>query len=118
MARESYLLTFPLESNLANTPGAFDMGMPAYYNIYKLVAKDVIQDRVLTQNNPYIGVTEHSISDNERVVVLINYNNEDGTADLKLKEGWKIAENLYGKIPSGKSFTINANDAIVLIVKK
>jgi len=113
-----YMLTFPIESNLATTTGAFDKGMPPWCNIYKQVGKEVIEERILMQNNPYVGVTEHSISDNEKVVVLINYNYDDASSDFKVKNGWKISDCLYGKIPSGKSIAINANDAVVLMVKK
>jgi beta-galactosidase len=113
-----YLLTFPLEANLATTTGAFDRGMPSWYRIYNLFAKDVISERILNQDDPYIGVTEHSISEAEKVIVLINYNYEESSSDFKLKDGWKISEALYGKLPSGKSLTIQANDAVVLKVRK
>jgi beta-galactosidase len=113
-----YLLTFPLETNLATTTGAFDKRGPAWCNIYKLVARDVIDERIFAQDNPYVGVTEHNISDNEKVIVLINYNYEDASSDFRIKEGWKISECLYGKIAPGKSLTLNANDAIALVVKK
>ena len=113
-----YLLTFPLETNLATTTGAFDKGGPAWCSIYKLVAGDVIKERIFTQDNPYVGVTEHNISDNEKVIVLINYNYEDASSGFRIKDGWKISESLYGKMPSGKSFTLNANDAVVLMVRK
>jgi hypothetical protein len=72
----------------------------------------------LTQNNPYIGVTEHNINNNEKVVVLINYNSDDSIMNFRLKEGWKISNSLYGAMPSGKGFSIKANDALVLIIKK
>ena len=113
-----YLLTFPIENNLATTAGAFDKGMPAWCNIYKLVAKEVIEKRILTQNNTYVGVTEHNISDNEKVVILINYDYDEATSDFNVKDGWKITDCLYGKMTSGKSLKINANDAVVLVLKK
>ena len=113
-----YLLTFPIENNLATTTGAFDKGMPAWCNIYKLVAKEVVEERILTQNNTYVGVTEHNISDNEKVVILINYDYDEVSADFNVKDGWKITDCLYGKMMSGKSLKINANDAVVLVLKK
>jgi len=113
-----YLLTFPIESNLATTTGAFDQGMPAWCSIYKIVAREVIDQRILTQDNTYVGVTEHSLNNDEKVVILINYNSDKATSDFRLREGWKISDCLYGVKPSGKSCTIGANDAVVLVVRK
>ncbi|MBK8881099.1 MAG: hypothetical protein IPN67_01565 [Bacteroidales bacterium] len=113
-----YLLTFPIESNLATTTGAFDKGMPSWCSFYRLIAKDVISGRILTQSNSYIGSTEHNISDIEKVIVMINYDSDDAKTELVIKDGWKISDCLYGKKPSGNSFTLGANDAVVLVVKK
>jgi hypothetical protein len=112
-----YLLTFPIESNLTNLTGAFDKGQPAYANIYKEIAKPFSKDRLLTQNNPYIGVTEHELSGSEKVVVLINYGTEDINIIPLLKSGWKIAKSFYGNYVSEKSLTVKANDALVLSVQ-
>ncbi|MFP5040866.1 glycoside hydrolase 5 family protein [Parasediminibacterium sp. JCM 36343] len=114
---EIYLLTFPLENNLTTLTGAFDKGQPAYSNIYKQIAAPFIKERVLTQNNPYIGVTEHPLSDNEKVVVLINYGTEDLTIAPIIKNGWKIAKSLYGNYTSEKQLVLKANDALVLSVQ-
>ena len=109
-----YLLTFPIESDLATLTGAFDKGQPAYAGIYKQIAQSLIAERVLVQDNPFIGVTEHSLAENEKIVILINYSQEDITVKPVFKSGWKIAKNLYGDAPSGGSFVIRANDAMVL----
>jgi hypothetical protein len=113
-----YLLTFPIESNLATTTGAFDKGMPSWCSFYKLIANNVISQRILTQSNPYIGSTEHNISDNEKIIVMINYDSDDAKSELAIKDGWKISDCLYGKKPSENAFTLGANDAVVLVVKK
>jgi hypothetical protein len=113
-----YILTFPLEYNLAVTTAAFDKGSPQYSNIYKYLAKDVIEERILTGDNPYICVTEHQVSDAEKIIVMINYNYEDEPCKFRLKDGWRISDVLYGTRPSGKNLTMKANDAVVLVVKK
>jgi beta-galactosidase len=112
-----YFLSVPLEMNLTQTPGAFDRKQPGYYKIYQQIAQPIINSRVLRQTNPDIGVTEHVLNNDEQVVVLINYSPEAGTASFQLKEGWEITGSLYGKLPAGNNLTINANDALVLLVK-
>jgi hypothetical protein len=113
-----YLLTFPLEANLAVTTGAFDKDSPEYFRIYKQFTGDVAGERILTQDNPYIGVTEHSLGNDEKVVVLINYNYDTAESAFHVKEGWKISDCLYGTKPSGTSISLKANDAIVLMLKR
>ncbi|MFD1875611.1 glycoside hydrolase 5 family protein [Hymenobacter bucti] len=113
-----YLLTFPLEQNLAGQPGAFDPGQPSYANIYHEIARPQLAERVLTQANPSIGVTEHALSATEKVVVLINYNPADVVTTARLREGWKITDSLYGPRPSGAPLSIRANDALVLTLRK
>ena len=112
-----FLLTFPIEANLTNTTGAFDKGQPAYAGIYRYIAQPFINQRVLQQFNPYIGVTEHPISDKEKIVVLINYSAEDITTNATVKSGWKITGSLYGNQPAGNAIQLKANDALVLTMK-
>ena len=113
-----YLLTFPLEMNLTTQTGAFDKGRPAYAAIYRELAQPLLKERTLTQENPFIGVTEHATSKTEKVVVLINYSPEDVTTTTTTQSGWRLASSLYGGLPTGRAFTVKANDALVLTFKK
>jgi len=113
-----YLLTFPLENNLTTTTGAFDKGQPKYAAIYKEIAKPLMEQRVLQQSNPFIGVTEHEINDKEKVVILINYSTEDLSSDITIKQGWKVKSALYGNMPNDNTVSISANDAVVLKINK
>jgi len=113
-----YLLTFPLEHNLTTTTGAFDKGQPAYANIYKMMALPLINQRIVQQSNPYIGVTEHSISDKEKVIILINYSTDNITTRTTIQQGWKVKSVLYGNNINNDSITIPANNAVVLILNK
>jgi beta-galactosidase len=115
---EIFLLTFPLENNLSNITGAFDKNAPAYYKIYKEVAKTLIDERILTQDNQYVGVTEHTLNNDEKVVVMINYNSDNASIDFRIKAGWKISNSLYGGIPAGNNIIRKGNDALVLMIKK
>ncbi len=113
-----YLLAFPLEMNLTKTAGAFDKGQPLYNRIYQQIAKPLIDERIITQTKPAIAVTEHELSANEKVIILINYDPEDAAITLNIKAGWKISNSLYGTAPVGKSVQIKGNDALVLLLKK
>ena len=113
-----YFLTVPLEMNLATTPGAFDKTQPGYYKIYQQMAQPIIKSSILNQENPYIAVTEHELNENEKVIVLINYSPEIGVSTFTLKDGWTISKSLYGELPADKHLTINANDALVLMVNQ
>lgn len=113
-----YLLTFPIESNLTTSTGAFDKGQPAYANIYKKFAQTLIDQRVLQQANPFVGVTEHTIRDGEKIVIMINYSKEDISTNVQIKDGWKVSSFLYGTKPLSNGFSIKANDALVLSISK
>ncbi|TCC88745.1 beta-mannanase [Pedobacter frigiditerrae] len=113
-----YLLTFPLELNLAKKPGAFDVGQPKYSGIYQTIANSLINERILTQQHQSVLTTEHSISDSEKVVILINYNPLDADTKIQLKTGWKIESSLYGDLPNGNDARLKGNDALVLLLKK
>lgn len=113
-----YLLTFPLEQNLASLTGAFDPGQPAYANIYRELARPLLAERVLTQANPFVGVTEHAISATEKVVVLINYSPTAVSTTAHVHDGWKISGSLYGPPPAGPTLPLKANDALVLTLRR
>lgn len=112
-----YLLTFPLEYNLTLLTGAFDKDQPAYSKIYKQIALPLINERVLTQDNPYVGVTEHSINERQKVIVLVNYTTDDIKISPTIKQGWNV-KCLYSNFKSEKLLTIKANDALVLQLDK
>jgi beta-galactosidase len=113
-----YLLTFPLEMDMAKTTGAFDKGQPQYSDIYKRIAIPFLKERVISQDNASVAVTEHSVNEKKKIVVLINYNPEDAKSVLTLKDGWKVSTSLYGGLPSGKDLQLKGNDAMVLICVK
>ena len=70
-------------------------------------------DRIITSGNPQVGVTEHFISKNEAVAVLINYNPAAAEIEPVIGRGWKLAEVILGQ-KSGKKLNINGNDAAVV----
>lgn len=113
-----YLLTFPLEMNVAEKVGSLDIGAPQFSNIYKKIAEPFINERIITQNNSSLGITEHEISKTEKVIIIINYNPTAVSTPLTIKNGWKVSRSLYGKTPSDKTLVINGNDAVVYVVNR
>jgi len=114
-----YFLTLPLEMNLTKTPGGFTENPAECWKIYQTIAADMIkQNRTVTKADPFVGITEHDLSKNEKVIVLVNFTPEDKDVALTIKDGWKVDKALYGNLPANSSVKLNANDACVLQLKK
>ena len=87
-----YYLNFPLETMLLHETEAFEKN---HYKIYSEIFKDLISEKVLTVDEPLIGITYHKEKDSV-VAVLINYATREQRPQLKTKAGWKIDEVIYG----------------------
>ncbi|MFC4213085.1 glycoside hydrolase family 2 TIM barrel-domain containing protein [Pedobacter lithocola] len=112
-----FLLTFPLEMNVAEEVGSLDANAPSYRELYKIIAEPLISQRVINQNNAQIGVTEHDLSKNEKLIIAINYNPEAVSTEMTIKKGWELSNTLYGLKPENATLKINGNDAVVWVVK-
>jgi len=114
-----YFLAMPLEMNLTNTPGGFTENPAECWKIYQTIAADMIkQNRVVTKNDPFVGITEHDLSANEKVIVLVNYTPTDKEVTLSIHKDWKVNKALYGFLPEKSKVKISENDACVLLLKK
>ncbi len=86
-----YLMTVPVETALAECPGAFHApGAAPWWRIYRHVASAAVRDRCASAASPAIGLTEHSIHPGERLVVAINYGSEPVAAPVQPASGWTI----------------------------
>ncbi len=120
-----YFLNYPIEKSLFNEVGAFNKkdAVP-YCQIYKQIRENIPSEKVVMGNNPMIGLTEHIVDENTRVVVAINYEPVSSKTELSLEAGWEVAECFYGELPllnkkTGKVIaSINKNDAVVFSIKK
>ncbi len=112
-----YFLTVPLENNLANTPGVFENGIP-YWKIYETLKESAGIKNVISSHDPSVAFTMHELPAGEMIAVGINYSAAAVNAPLALDNGWKIHKVFYGDPPSGGKYHINANDALVLLLKK
>ena len=86
------------------------------YLIYKYLKDRINSGKVASCDNSQIGLTEHILSDNERVLVAINYCSDKQEADINFSEEWKVKSVIYGNYNNKAYF--EQNDAVVLIIKK
>ncbi len=114
-----YFLDMPMEMNLTNTPGAFTENPAECWKIYKTFAEEIIdRNRVVKKNDPFVGITEHDLSADEKVIVLVNYSPEDRNVALTIDKAWEVEKALYGELPTKSSVKLKGNDACVLMLKK
>ncbi len=116
-----YFLGAPLESALADVPAAFDA---PYWRIYQSLADHIAADKLVHKTEPSVGVTEHALSEQKAVIVVINYSPEARQAFLSFAADWQPEHALHGALPTlletGWHCSLPANDAAVftLIRKK
>jgi hypothetical protein len=120
-----YFLNYPIEKSLFSEEGAFyKKTAEPYYQIYKHIRESIPSGKVVTGNSPMVGLTEHVVDENTRIIVAVNYEPAGSKTDLTLETGWEVAECFYGEMPSidkktGKVQTsLNKNDAVVFSIKK
>ena len=114
-----YFLSVPLEDALTRTPGAFHSPeAQPFWKIYLRVAEGHFTERVARKDHAMLGLTEHPIHANERLLVLVNYSPEEIETGLELKAGWQVTQALYGAPPSADGrMKVAANNGLVLRVE-
>lgn len=85
-----YYCNYPIEKITGIKPGVVS-GQNAV-PLYKFYSALGIRSakKCATKDNPYLGVTEHIIDENTRVLVLINYDKYTSDNDIMLEDGWKF----------------------------
>ena len=78
----------------------------AYY-VYKVLKERMTTSKVSQCLHSQVGLTEHILSENERVLVLINYSPQKVETDIILENGWNVSEVLYGKYDEKAFFENN-----------
>jgi hypothetical protein len=119
-----FFLGYPLEIQLARTPGAFHTGgSQEYWRIYRHMLASVTNSRCIKKSHAMIGVTEHASEDASRIVVMINYSDSQVEDRIELSEGWVVDACYYGNAPAGCTgdwtICLGKNDAVVFrIIQK
>ncbi len=108
-----YFCAFPLEHFISERPGVFknDKCKP-YYRFYEAFAAEASADRAAVSHSLCVLLTEHSLCDNRRLVIAVNYSDHDVGPGITLKDGWKITKTYHG------GETIAANDAAVFEIAR
>jgi len=114
-----YFLSVPIEKQLTLRAGSFhDAGTQDCWRIYQHMAQPLLDARAVRKDNPWIGITEHTLGDRRRMLVLINYSPQSQTTRLLLSGTWQCDSTLYGTAPGTDSgqlvCDIAANNALVL----
>jgi hypothetical protein len=111
-------LSVPIEQHLTSTPHAFTSpDAQPFWQIYRHIAEPHLGRRAVTKDNPLVGLTEHPLDEQRRLVVLVNYSPQPQEVGLTLAQGWRFADAWYGALPEAEQVTIPANDALVLVVE-
>lgn len=117
-----YFLASNLETELAGRSGGFLDASQPWWQVYRKVAQDILGNRAVEKSLPQTGLTEHALTENQRIVVAINYSPKAIEECLSLARGWRVARTLAGAAVSqeGPSLhcRISANDAVVLLVER
>jgi beta-galactosidase len=114
-----YFLSVPIEQYLTSTPGAFiDPSAQPFWQIYRHIAAPHLSNRLVSKDNPLVGNTEHILSEDKRLIVLINYSPTPQEVHLTIADGWKIAEAWYGVLPDTQNAQVPPNDSLVWVIER
>jgi hypothetical protein len=116
-----FFLTFPLETWLLRDSCMFSSPCAdTYAEVYRIISQDIRARRVFSSKPLQLGITEHPVSDSERIAVMVNMSPEKISCPLPIKNGWKVAETLYGERPSQPdkphTFSFPPNDGAVFLL--
>lgn len=116
---EVFFLAAPLEQYLAETPGLFPFPekYPAW-RIYEHIGRASLAAHIASKDHPLISLTEHAVDENCCVLVLINLSPVRITTKLALQLGWSVEKALYGVQPKNDIYSLPANDAVVLVIRR
>ena len=103
-------LTVPVETALYDVPGAFHLdNADPYHKIYDAIAERCESRKWARVDSLVMSVTEHPVSEKERLLVCINCNPKDETAEMHLPNGVFVSEILHGEgTVCGNKVTVNA----------
>jgi hypothetical protein len=103
-----YVLAFPLEAEMSVMPGVFQEG-PPIWRLYEHIAAEHLARRILRKSSALVGITEHYVSECERIAVLINYDRNAVCEQIAVAPGWSLAEVCRGEqaVADGQSITVD-----------
>ncbi|MBQ7821031.1 MAG: hypothetical protein IJ391_01950, partial [Clostridia bacterium] len=119
-----YTLVYPLEYYAAKTPGAMSgENEKQYHKFYEAIDTLRCECKVASVEPCGVGMTEHIVNENERILVFVNYTPNGENIRVKLK-GY-VSDHIAGAskasitaMPGGFKLKIPANDGISVVIKK
>ena len=113
-----FLLTLPLESYAADTPGFFcKAGRPRYDSVYRTVAQSAAIRSLVDSDHPFVRLTVHPRKDGSSYIFAINYNNRPESARLTVADGYSL-ELLRGGSYEGGVLSLRENDGALLLLRR
>lgn len=86
-----FVCTAPIETQLADTPRAFEgADAPPFWRLYAAVADAAGRKRAVVLEDTRVALTEHDLLGGKRVVVAVNHSAETIKAKPRLASGWKL----------------------------
>jgi hypothetical protein len=92
-----FFLALPLEMDLLSLSHAFDE-QERYRELYRPLKDGLPAVKAAQVLNADIGLTEHPVDDDRRVLVLVNHAPCAAEAKLILKKGWRIDRYYHGSL--------------------
>ena len=115
---EIFFLSAPLETALANLPGAFHApDAQPFWRIYQRVGEKILAGRAVRKTQPMLGITEHPLDETERVVMVVNYSPAAARERLEFAPGWSVSAAYRGALEDGV-LTLPPNDAAVFHITR
>jgi hypothetical protein len=111
---EVFFLNGALESAMSTTASAFTAPATAEaWRIYDRIARRHRGTRVVGKTDPFISVTEHPVSETERLIVAVNQGSQLRTTGWQIADGWKTTAVLHGPEVRNDTLTLEGNSAAV-----
>jgi hypothetical protein len=119
-----FLLSFPLESSLVETPLAFQGEESSEaWRIYAHIGAGILSDRVAIKDSPDLSLVERPLSKDEIACVAVNHSSTTLRSSIALKNGWRLKEcRSYCGSASEKagkiSLTLDACSGALITIKR
>ncbi len=91
-----YFINFSPEENAFAATDGFNKS--PYYKLYEIVAKAIIDEKLVRVNDRNIGITVNPEDERHTLVTVLNYSDKDIAPKIKIKDGWSIKEMIYGNL--------------------
>lgn len=92
-----YFMNCPIEKNAASNGSFLESNERPYYKVYEKLAETVLQNKIVVSQNPNIGVTHHKVSEDEYLIVILNYVNKEQAPLLVIDSSFEI-DVVYGNM--------------------